>query len=114
MSSTIRGFFACALVSGLLSSAASAGATEPNTRSGRAAVYGSLDQRSLEHVTSSEALSTELKLSNVAPTRIWKLLEHGEKVECLSCIPVVSRLLFDSNAKTREISAWWLRRRVFG
>jgi hypothetical protein len=114
MSSTIRGVFACALVSGLLSTAASSGAAEPNTLTGRAAVYGSLDQRSLEHVTSSAALSTELRYSNVAPTRIWKLLEHGEKVECLSCIPVVSRLLFDSNAKTREISAWWLRRRVFG
>jgi hypothetical protein len=26
----------------------------------------------------------------VPPTRIWKVLEHGEKVECLACIPVVS------------------------
>jgi HEAT repeat protein len=35
-------------------------------------------------------------------------------VECLSCIPYVAKLLYDSNAKTREISAWWLRRRIFG
>lgn len=114
MSSTIRGFLGSALAAGLLAVTASSGAAEPNTLSGRAAVYGSLSQNSLEHVTSSEAMSTELKLSNVAPTRIWKLLEHGEKVECLNCIPVVSRLLFDSHPKTREISAWWLRRRVFG
>jgi hypothetical protein len=26
----------------------------------------------------------------------------------------VASLLYDSNAKTREISAWWLRRRIFG
>jgi HEAT repeat protein len=117
MSSMIRGFLGSALALGLVATAASSGAAEPDARnvlSGRAAVYNSLDARSLEHVTSSAALSSELRLSNVAPTRIWKLLEHGEKVECLDCIPVVSRLLFDSNAKTREISAWWLRRRVFG
>jgi HEAT repeat protein len=50
----------------------------------------------------------------VAPTRIWKVLEHGEKVECLSCIPLVSGLIYDSHPKTREIAAWWLRRRIFG
>lgn len=114
MTSMFRGFLGSALAIGLLATAASSGAAEPNVLSGRAAVYGSLDPKSLEHVTSSEAMNSELKLSNIAPTRIWKLLEHGEKVECLNCIPVVSRLLFDSNAKTREISAWWLRRRVFG
>jgi hypothetical protein len=114
MSGTIRGFLAATLVAGAFAVASDSDAAERNTLSGRAAVYGSLDQTSLEHVTSAEAMATELRFSNVAPTRIWKLLEHGEKVECLSCIPVVSRLLFDSNAKTREISAWWLRRRVFG
>jgi HEAT repeat protein len=35
-------------------------------------------------------------------------------VECLGCIPAVSKLLFAGNRKTREISAWWLRRRIFG
>lgn len=114
MTSTIRGFFGTALAVGLVATVSASGAAKPNTLTGRAAVYGSLDQRSLEHVTSSEALSTELRFSNLAPTRIWKLLEHGEKVECLSCIPVVSKLLFEPNAKTREISAWWLRRRIFG
>ena len=50
----------------------------------------------------------------VAPSRIWKVLEHGEKVECLACIPLVSGLLYDAQPKTREIAAWWLRRRIFG
>jgi HEAT repeat protein len=42
------------------------------------------------------------------------MLEHGERVECLACIPYVSQMLYNSNPKTREISAWWLRRRIFG
>jgi HEAT repeat protein len=115
-----RTLAALSLGAGLLASSHASSAapadptpTEDQTR-GRAAVYKSLDAHSLEHVTSAEALSTELRFDNVAPTRIWKLLEHGEKVECLECIPRVSRLLFNTNAKTREISAWWLRRRVFG
>jgi HEAT repeat protein len=49
-----------------------------------------------------------------APTEIWQALEHGEVVECLQCIGVVSPLLYSSNAKNREIAAWWLRRRIFG
>jgi len=92
----------------------SSAGNDPSTHSGRASFYSSLEDNSLEHVTTSDALATELRYQNVAPTRIWKLLEHGEKVECLDCIPVVSKLLYDSNAKTREISAWWLRRRIFG
>jgi HEAT repeat protein len=87
---------------------------DPNSLNGRAKVYESLDQSSLEHVTSASALSTQLRFQNVAPTRIWKLLEHGEKIECLDCIPRVARMLYDANDKTREISAWWLRRRIFG
>jgi HEAT repeat protein len=49
-----------------------------------------------------------------APTLVWEALEHGEKVECLDCISAVAPLLYDSNAKNREIAAWWLRRRIFG
>ena len=103
-----------ALVTAVSGFSRSSLANDSNVYKGRAAVYRSLDAESLEHVTSSQALADELRFDNAAPTRIWKLLEHGEKVECLDCIPRVSRLLFDSNAKTREISAWWLRRRIFG
>jgi HEAT repeat protein len=49
-----------------------------------------------------------------APSLVWEALEHGEKIECLNCIAPVAALLYDSNAKTREIAAWWLRRRVVG
>jgi len=49
-----------------------------------------------------------------APTAIWQTLEHGESVECLQCIPYVAPLLYNANAKNREIAAWWLRRRTYG
>jgi len=80
---------------------------------GRAEVYKQLDPGSLEQISTRAEVSA-LGAPNVAPTRIWKVLEHGEKLECLACIPVISKLLYNSNAKTREISAWWLRRRIFG
>jgi len=49
-----------------------------------------------------------------SPSLIWETLEHGEKVECLQCIPAVTGLLYDQHSQTREIAAWWLRRRIFG
>ncbi len=52
--------------------------------------------------------------SSSSPSLIWETLEHGEKVECLQCIPAVQPLLYAENAQTREIAAWWLRRRIFG
>ena len=97
---------------GTLLLASGAGA-EPNTTKGRAAVYQELDANSLEGV-STPAQIMKLGAANIAPTRIWKVLEHGEKLECLACIPVVSKLLYNSNSKTREISALWLRRLIFG
>jgi hypothetical protein len=90
---------------------------EPSTHAGRAAVYEKLHGASLEAVSTPETIRAMFDRSGnavVAPTRIWKVLEHGEKVECLSCIPLVSGLLYNSHAKTREIAAWWLRRRIFG
>jgi HEAT repeat protein len=95
----------------LLASGASA---DPNVHSGRAEVYKQLPNDSLESVSTAEQIMKFKAVDNIAPTRIWKVLEHGEKLECLGCIPIVSKLLYNSNAKTREISAWWLRRRIFG
>lgn len=80
---------------------------------GRATGYQQLDRASLETVTTPDRL-LRVAQGGFAPTEIWRALEHGEKVECLNCIPYVSDMLFDSDAKTREISAWWLRRRIFG
>lgn len=100
-----------ALATLLLASGASA--AKPNITTGRAEVYKQLTPESLEAVSTPEQIK-KLDADNIAPTRIWKVLEHGEKLECLACVPVVSKLLYNSNAKTREISAWWLRRRIFG
>lgn len=82
-------------------------------RSGRAIAYRDLDTASLETVTTPDRLK-RVAQGGFAPTEIWRALEHGEKVECLDCIPYVSRLIYNDDAKTREISAWWLRRRIFG
>jgi hypothetical protein len=92
---------------------ASVAAAEDNTTAGRAEVYKQLSPESLEAISTPKAIKG-LAADNVPPTRIWKVLEHGEKLECLACIPVVSTLLYNSEPKTREISAWWLRRRIFG
>ncbi len=93
--------------------AQSDGADPERIHTGRAVAYRQLDAASLEKLTTPERLERVAK-GGFAPTEIWRALEHGEKVECMNCIPLVSKLLFDGNAKTREISAWWLRRRIFG
>jgi HEAT repeat protein len=65
-----------------------------------------------------EFLSTPDRIISVttsnSPSLIWETLEHGERVECLQCIPSVAGLLYDEHQQSREIAAWWLRRRIFG
>jgi len=79
---------------------------------GTKAIYGNIAPDQIE------SLSTGDRIKSVASGRsnmaIWEALEHGEKVECTDCIGPVAELLTDSNPRTREISAWWLRRRTFG
>lgn len=112
MSSLVKS--SVALASLLLASGASAATPKTsNVTSGRAEVYKQLDAKSLEAVSTPDQIS-KLDASNTAPMRIWKVLEHGEKLECPACVPVVAKLIYNSNPKTREISAWWLRRRIFG
>jgi HEAT repeat protein len=121
MSHTLRSLKSAALTlaAGVFLSGASVagdnatGTYIPNVHAGRATVYQQLPENSLEQLSTPEGIGTVTK-GNVAPTEIWRVLEHGEKVECLDCIPDVAKLLYDGNAKTREISAWWLRRRIFG
>ena len=79
---------------------------------GFAGVYGQIPSDQAEFLSSPDAIKSAA--ASGAPSFIWETLEHGEKMECLDCIPVVAQLLYDSNAKNREISAWWLRRRVLG
>ncbi len=79
---------------------------------GTAAIYGPIPPDQIEFLSTPERIKSVA--SNGAPLAIWETLEHGERVECLDCIPSVEPLLYDANARTREIAAWWLRRRVLG
>jgi hypothetical protein len=79
---------------------------------GMQGVYGQLPANQAEFLSSPDAIKAAA--ASGAPTLIWETLEHGEKVECVDCIPLVAPLLYDANAKNREIAAWWLRRRIFG
>lgn len=54
-------------------------------------------------------------IKSASPTSLYAMLEYGERVECFECIPLLEKKLLQSeNAQTREIAAWWLRRRSFG
>jgi HEAT repeat protein len=105
---------ALALGAGVWITVSSAAADDLDARhAGRAAVYSSLHDGSLEAVSTREAILAATR-DNAAPMEVWRALEHGERVECLDCIPMETRLLNEGHPETREIAAWWLRRRVFG
>jgi hypothetical protein len=54
-------------------------------------------------------------IRSASPTALTAMLEYGERVECLECIPLLEAKLLDAgDARVREIAAWWLRRRPFG
>jgi len=121
MTKLIRRLFVSAATLGLAAVSSSASADNaPLTHAGRATVYQSPafeKNNSLESVSTPAAIRALFNQNgkpNYASSRIWQVLEHGEKVECLSCIPLVTGLLYDTHPKTREIAAWWLRRRIFG
>lgn len=100
---------ACA---GLFADAQNAGADASTSPAGTRALYGAIPEDQIEHVSTPDRIKAVA--ASGAPTNIWETLEKGEKVECLDCIPSVEPLLYDANPQTREIAAWWLRRRVFG
>jgi hypothetical protein len=79
---------------------------------GVAAVYGNLPPDQVEFLSTPDRIMSIA--SSGAPTLVWETLEHGERVECADCVSAVEPLLYDANAKNREIAAWWLRRRIFG
>lgn len=116
MKNAFRNFRTFALALGataLTHSFVSADENVPNVYQGRAKVYESLEVSSLEDVSTATDIMG-VTMGNAPPTRIWKVLEHGERVECLDCIVAVQKLLWENDSRTREISAWWLRRRIFG
>ncbi len=119
MKPTYRHLVIGALVLGATTLFSAAGLADGSTDSpqaiyaGRANVYKDLDPGSLEDVSTIDQIKA-VTAGNVAPTAVWQTLEHAEKVECLDCIPMVAKLLYNSSTTNREISAWWLRRRIFG
>jgi len=117
MDNVLRRFMVSAVALGLATVSSSSLADPDLARAGRAAGYEHIHSASLEAVSTPEVIRSLFGTGNQpvkSPSRIWQVLEHGEKVECLSCIPMVSTLLYNSHPKTREIAAWWLRRRIFG
>jgi HEAT repeat protein len=90
--------------------------SDPAIPGGMAAVYGAgqgpIQANSTEFISTEDAIVS--MSATATPMAVWQTLEHGEAVNCLNCIGAVSPLLYDSNAKNREISAWWLRRRMIG
>ena len=91
---------------------AQAEAPKPPTR-GAGTVYKGIRDDQIEQITSPDRIKSAVAKAG-SPSAVWQALEHGEKVECLDCIPAVEKLLYDGNSKNREIAAWWLRRRIFG
>lgn len=75
-------------------------------------LYGDIPADQIETVASGDRIKAAAASGSMMA--IWETLEHGERVECLDCIPAVEPLLFDATPQTREIAAWWLRRRVLG
>ena len=76
------------------------------------AVYPGVPADQVEFISNPDRIISVT--SSNSPGLIWETLEHGEKVECLQCIPSVAALLYDQHQPSREIAAWWLRRRIFG
>jgi HEAT repeat protein len=116
MNNVLRRFLVSAVGLGV-AAVSSSSVADQRTHGGRAEVYQNLQGASLEAVSTPQTIRQLFGADGrpaQAPTKIWQVLEHGEKVECLSCIPLVSTLLYNEHPKTREIAAWWLRRRIFG
>ena len=81
----------------------------------QAVVY---DRERGELSPNTEAPSPERMVNAItssSPTHMTALLEYGERVECMECIPLLQKKLLDSGEpRVREIAAWWLRKRPFG
>jgi HEAT repeat protein len=101
-----------ALASFSLLSGGKATADATQTPGGTQSVYGSIPPDQIEKLSTTDRIKAVA--SSGSMLAIWQTLEHGERVECLDCIPYVEPLMYDPNPRTREIAAWWLRRRLFG
>lgn len=96
----------------LLSGSEAKGGNATENIRGTQAIYGAIPPDQIEFLSTGDRIKSVAASGSMMA--IWETLEHGERVECLDCIPSVEPLLYDSNPRTREIAAWWLRRRIFG
>ena len=96
----------------LLSGSDAKGGNATENIGGTQALYGNIPPDQIEFLSTGDRIKSVAASGSMMA--IWETLEHGERVECLDCIPSVEPLLYDANARTREIAAWWLRRRLFG
>jgi hypothetical protein len=101
-----------ALACASLVSSGDATATIAESTAGTQKIYGSIPPDQIEHISTRDRIKSVTASGSMMA--IWETLEHGERVECLDCIPAIGELLYDANPRTREIAAWWLRRRIAG
>lgn len=108
------GFLACAALAcaSLLSGSEVRAGSATENIGGTQAIYGNIPPDQIEFLSTGDRIKSVAASGSMMA--IWETLEHGERVECLDCIPSVEPLLYDANPRTREIAAWWLRRRMFG
>src|SRR3954454_393953 len=108
------GFFAATALAcaSLLSGTAATASNTTENIGGTQALYGNIPPDQIEFLSTGDRIKSVAASGSMMA--IWETLEHGERVECLDCIPSVEPLLYDTNPRTREIAAWWLRRRMFG
>jgi HEAT repeat protein len=108
------GFLACAAIAcaSLLSGREVRAGNGTDNIGGTQAIYGNIPPDQIEFLSTGDRIKSVAASGSMMA--IWETLEHGERVECLDCIPSVEPLLYDPNPRTREIAAWWLRRRMFG
>lgn len=102
----------CALVAVTATMTGSDARSDTWNGQGTAALHDTVPADQVEFLSSPDRIISVA--SSNSPSLIWETLEHGERVECLQCIPAVAGLLYDEHSQTREIAAWWLRRRIFG
>ena len=105
---------ACAALAcaSLFSGADARGGNATENIGGTQALYGNIPPDQIEFLSTGDRIKSVAASGSMMA--IWETLEHGERVECLDCIPSVEPLIYDANPRTREIAAWWLRRRMFG
>jgi len=108
------GFFAAAALAcaSLLSGGAATAGNVTENVGGTQSLYGNIPPDQIEFLSTGDRIKSVAASGSMM--NIWETLEHGERVECLDCIPSVEPLIYDANPRTREIAAWWLRRRLFG